>query len=214
MSEFRNKPLAVLDRIYSFLSGRTAINQVETGMPITLVHNLSREAELGAAYGRKDGIFTRTLTNTHVGASTERTSWDINYYVRIGADPVYDPGVDDVSIWLLEFGVQTSSVANLNYISILKAYQAGAFTPQATEIGIPMYYAATGVNSFTSIAAAASQAYTYQDSDVEYKNYSLPMFFPQGTYLCIQTDSGGAVNVQVYTVWWMGRRGTHPPGFP
>jgi hypothetical protein len=45
VASFIRKPLKILDRIYGFVSAKTAVDAVDLASPIQLVHDVSREAE-------------------------------------------------------------------------------------------------------------------------------------------------------------------------
>jgi len=80
MTRYRNKPLAVLDRIYNFIGGLRATSDMDLVSPIVRVHDLSREAELGTleiirrlTSGRSP-YFAINISNTHgAGTTTEQT---------------------------------------------------------------------------------------------------------------------------------------------
>lgn len=212
MGEFRNKPLGVLDRIYGFLSGKTQSSQVTLETPVTVVHDVSREAELGSAFGFFNGLQGVNAVNTHVGAGTIRSAWDPYYYCLLGLDPTIQPTRDQVDIWLLDVSLLVDTPANLTRASVGYGYPANTFPPATGETLWPLLTGAgAGAIDFSNVAASGTSYLLSQQSHYFFEQHR-PLFIAPGGVVTLYSLSTGALNVLGSLLFWVGRKGTTPPG--
>jgi hypothetical protein len=135
VTEFRKKPLGLLDTIYGFVGGLRGVSRLALAQPITVVHDVSREAELGGFdgfFGRGQGavdgtFFTIAIDNVHGAASTIQTGVGVysNQSTTWALPGFVPPDPDRETVWLLRSGV-TAVLANL-----LGAYITAEMQPKA-----------------------------------------------------------------------------------
>jgi len=79
LTDFKNNPLGLLNRIYRFDGGLQGLSRMDLAGQIQPVHDLSREAELGSRGVNKGGFIQigETLTNDTAAGATIFASRDI-----------------------------------------------------------------------------------------------------------------------------------------
>jgi hypothetical protein len=210
---FRNKCLEVLDRVYDFVGGLRTVSQADLNLPIQLVHDVSREAELGSPYGRNQGYGSYNWGNNHAGAGTLNSVYEpyVSILNSLALDPVYVPPAGDVDLWLIGYGAYITAntlgslVCNLMF---------SAFPPETGFVNIPFLWAQDVVTTtdWPGTGTSLGIAELNDGSKNMVRNLRLPMLLPYGCRLGIRSNTTGAANVFLSTVIWIGRKGTTPPG--
>lgn len=215
MALIKNRPLGVLDRIYNFVGAQTP-TEADVDVPVQFVHDLSREAEIGSAFGRFRGYAVFIATNTHAGAGVIRSAWDP--YARIVAgsiDPNYSPTELDMDVWLLGFQTTVQTPANLTTLSIGWS-PLGAIPPSTTDAVFPLLYSTEFNRPFSQGNALGDLYLAAQEGTDPSANVPgflpRPLYMPHGSTFTLRSNAGGATNVQASFLVWVGRVGTAPYG--
>lgn len=129
-------PLRLLQRLYRFKGQLVAPLDVELGLPVQFVHDISRQAELGTYTGRESGVdaiespfFTINVDNVHAAGgelrqqigiySNQTTAWALGTWVP--------PDPDQETVWVL--GAWGS--IDVGGSPLTEAYIAHDFLPKA-----------------------------------------------------------------------------------
>ena len=205
-----------LGAIYRF-PGQQAPDLVDTGAPVTLFHDVSREAELGTG-GNGDvygGHFSVFVQNVH-GASGEISTAIKPYEEAISRFPGLT--VDNQWVWFLGAGVRfTGTFGNFNFASVV-AEMTGA--PAAYPDGFLsalLHY--DNADALGLLGSNAEFAMTAAGGPPEL--IRLPFFVPEdrlergtssGGEIRFTTQAGGALTYRADLFFWTGARGMTPPG--
>jgi len=219
MAEFRNRVLAILDRIYGFTAAKSYTDKLDLNSPIQLTHDTSREAEVGSAYGLHGGFSINTVcAANHVGASTIRNT--IDAYTKIlspgsggGIDPVLNPVGTEVDAWII---AQQMYVSATNASKITAAINVnGDILPETTLTTWPLFYGTTSQFYASNWAGTGDVLEEVNLIGATYgKNYTFPFRVPHDSRFALRSESTGAMNTEWRLLLWIGRKGTAPPGMP
>lgn len=211
MSNFKSRGLSVLNGIYRFLPfARTAPEDYDLTSPIVSVHDVSREAELGAyAFDEKvGGFFQVGQDNAHPAASTVNS----NPTVYTVTDQAFGSGsLNRVWCWLMWAGLEMNASGFLTSakLSVQVPQVGSALAPRNflieywdADIAQPTGGFGTPYTYFGVRAAAANQQRT-----------RLPFLIPAGGQFGFQSiTSGGDFTIRLDTICWVGPIGVMPPG--
>ena len=197
MSEFLANPLRVLDRIYRFIEGTTP-KAVENKLPIQLVHDVSRQAELGQT---GMGFFIAGQDNVHGGASTIEAAFDP--YIEVGY--LY-PNVTELWVWLLNawvtnLGNTTSASLAIGYVPV------GEYIVRRDRL--VQYWNVAGIAIFDQNISPA--VHTSSCAPIAGNISNFPVLVTPGATCRITTISSGATTIRVEGMFWAGPTGTYPP---
>ncbi len=132
---FRNAPLRLLDRIYGFVGGLRGVRSVDLSSPIVLVHDVSREAELGTYSGigialPGSAYFAIVHDHVHAGADTVADSSPVYEnqsaaaFFLAGFPPI-DP--DKETVWIVGAGgMSLNGLTTVAYIQVALLPKASA----------------------------------------------------------------------------------------
>lgn len=207
MALFRNRPLGVLSKIYSFAQGLTGMSDFSLEGSIQPVHNLSREAELGAKGDGHAGIWIMGSRVTANGAVVYTNA--IDPYALVGGQG-YDPDPSEDWIWLLDCFCSYTGTGTPGRASCL--IDSGA-SPSDLYAGQESGSSLLGDRMFAYWTAFA-MGVALADSD----GYVRPPSFqpiPYGDGLRFGGEETGGVNDTVFTwssLLWLGKQGVMPPG--
>jgi len=205
MATFRNRPLPVLDRIYGFLSGRTSPPEIQTESPLTLVHDVSREAELGAAYGRNLGYGVQNMTQAYNSFAVEEQQQDAYSWLLSGFDPQLDPYENDVSIWIVDCHATSTVPADMD-AAVLAIGNYGTLTPSTIETYRVLSVWDTDYATGSNYTATGNVYNHVPEWEAQW-----PILVHRGERLLLGVDGGGSGSLVVYIYYWVGRKGTTPP---
>lgn len=209
MAEFQSRSLSLLDRIYDFVGGTRGLSRFSLEGDIQPVHDLSREAELGArnlSIALGGGYLALGMTLTHAGADTQFGVMDP--YAALASIPNFsdfDPvGQRKDRLWLVSmFATQTVDTA--------------------VSAGVEMEYLPTERNrllarwndSATSLrSGGANRPLVTATGNLGGVNPPVvfPIQVPTLTLFNFRNVSGAAVTVRFHLIWWAGPLGAPPPG--
>lgn len=224
MGKFKRRPLGVVDRIYGFTGASSQVAQVALEVPITMVHDVSREAEYGSGIGQNNGFFWWQNDLTHAGAGVLRTFQDpmnAAIYGGISSDVAEDRR--RLNVWFLRHYIEATAVANLTTVSVALVFPAAAYPYSPNEAVIPLgLYRGGNVSYVQSIANSTAtgdrtmmirRTVTGEDwtsNDLERP----PLFVPDGGVITMRSDATGVGVVRLFSLWWVGAKGALPPGLP
>jgi len=216
MGQFRNKPLGVLDRIYGFLSGKTQVSNAQLETPLTLVHDVSREAELGGGIGQNGGFLMGQVYVAVPGLNVYRGTADP--YGGLSNPTFLGPhNSADYDIWWM--GHAGMWVPSAGSGDIVGAGLAFAFIVnsmpfiETNPTYVPIFRAATDQATVTDIAGTGSIYASMPDTDRRLP--TVPLYLPPGTLVTYHLSTGAAIASPGSVFWWLlwaGKKGTTPPG--
>lgn len=102
--------LRTLSRLYEFPGSKFAPDTADIDVPIQFVHDLRRDAVMGAAQGVHFGYFVLRTGQTHGGAGTLQDSILLSGPVATGAGYAFDPAFQ--WCWFMEGWGESSVPAN------------------------------------------------------------------------------------------------------
>lgn len=210
MSEFRNRVLSGLDRIYGFLSAKHSTNRLELNQPVQLVHDVSREAELQSnQFPEQSGWFYAIIECACAGASTYRESTTPYGLLDVTAD-----FVEDYLIWLY----QVSAYVPYNDASDVSSVAVSVGTPPSRNwlyhgntypVYIPVFY---NDGTYHQLGPTGLR----KDGLINILSLSpLPVPLPYLTTIdavITTTAALGAPGLVVSLMFWVGKKGQTPPG--
>jgi hypothetical protein len=209
-SKVYGRLLKVLDSIYRFGGPGSQVSKFSTGAPIQPVHDVSRNAAHGSAFGSNFGFAAYSQTNTHAAATTERTISDP--YARILSgftlDSTEQPKPDEIDLWL--FYTPNEYSGSLTNCSLGLIFPTGIVWPRNTEFGIPLGYG-SAARAMGNGTATGDINYMILAYDVP---VMWPIYIPHGAVFSLKSVSGGVASLSFQPYFWVGRRGVTPPGMP
>jgi len=221
MADFRARALGVLDRIYKFTAAKSFTTQLDLNAPIQLVHDVSRESELGSGEGIDRGYAVMASWGVnHAGASTQRYVIDPYFSIINGATPL-DPNItitaEQIDAWLISFAVVTSAApqpaTRFDFGYVLN----GDLPPYSSESSpVVFFHGLAGAANVTYLPNYAGTGSVYVLGEdltvVQPPKATLPFRFPHKGRVGIVSVSTGACDVFVHALLWIGAKGTAPPG--
>ena len=212
MADFNSRAILVLDRIYRFVGGKTLGRLFDTETPITPVHDVSREAEIGAGFGQSLGYWNWNRFRAAAGAETYRYADDIKTQLTWYSNP--DPA--NTWTWLLHAGFNISAATLTRCSAVLWQPAFGGVLPGTP--GTP-YWASLGVYFANDVGGCTDQAGTggtfegQTTTNIEAaRQYPIPVF--DGATLSLEVTVGGACSWNFSALMWTGPKGVLPPGKP
>jgi len=208
-AQFRRRPLSLLDRIYGFISGKTATSGVTLEAPITLVHDVSRQAERSGP-GEYGGIVVVQYNATFGGTDEDSASGNI-------FDDFNIDNRDDWWAWFLAgYGfIDENDVADVTQISLTHEVPAAGTNLWGITVAAdwPVFRHIGGTDPIV-----ISNYHGLGESDASLLNgveQRFPVLCPGGGYEW-SWDIGGVINapgLTVHALYWIGRKGCMPPGW-
>lgn len=236
MAKAQKQTLSILDRIYAFLSAQTAVNDVELAHPIQLVHDVSREAELGENPTQR-GVWNLSM---EVSPTSNDVSSDWNPYYGSGPGQ-YDGGVrangftvhpSKQWLWILEASIWAANSAGVSGVLSYMGMYVHSYLYAPAFGGRDQVGSVSGNRSWLIEPslwkmATAAGGIGYSEYVVGgYANYAAkanlqrPVLVPPSLLDSSYTSkvtliagaTGGTVNVSGYLTVWVGPIGVFPPG--
>ena len=200
MADVLKKALTALDRIYKFRSGQAAPQRMDLDSAITVVHDVSREAEIGVGE-----LFLAGVDNSHAAANTQEGQFDP--YTTV--DGLFGENSGMVC-WLLSCwttmngGLFTEASITVNYVPWKNNI------PRRDRM-IAFY---SGIESIADQGVAPA---TYPYAGVSGANggvtvlTEVPVIVPPGSNVSLLSKSAGAIVVRGEALFWAGPEGVLPP---
>lgn len=210
MAQIGNSVLRVLNRLYSFVGGVQGVQNMDLLSPVTVVHDVSREAELGSDLTPFLGFHVLTQQLNHAGADTQRAATDpFTQVATYGAIPDHD-----ISLWLLDCTIYPSTNAiGVVYCALFQSLQypgvgaAGYYPSKVIRVADDQ----AGVANFAG-GGTAYQGITANTAFHAVDQIRDPILIHPGSRFTTASTSTGAMALIVHWFLWAGRRGTTPPG--
>ncbi len=196
MGIIRRGVLQVMDRLYD-LAGGPVPTIVDVDSPVISVHDVSREAELGARPRQSGYIFKETqLINGTAGAATIRVSLDLYGLFN----NTLDFRSADHRLW---FCGAHGSVANTG---------AGNWTRGGLGIFLPGSKIISGGHWNDDETDPYVSGGGHQlDRGTDNQYWTPPLFCPPKTVLNSYSTSTDDCNMSIWMIWWAGPIGVTPP---
>jgi hypothetical protein len=213
VASFIRKPLKILDRIYGFVSAKTAVDAVDLASPIQLVHDVSREAESysGMVGDSLDyGFITAEDTMVAVGAGPKYSIAQVqvdqlNLSIGPNASPLDESRHD---VWLL--GQALRSTAAFSNVFVWHHRQSphllGASSPNhelVYQSGSCALLSAGGLYGATGMQASFAGPGMY---------VAPPRLIPWDDILYLQFYASAASTIIWAPIFWVGAKGSAPRG--
>lgn len=205
MARIYTRVLELLGRLYDFPGSKSSPSTVDLISPVTVVHDVSRQAELALG---KDWLVT--ARQTHVAAGILEDVMDV--YGGGAGTPMNGYGVDaDEWVWLMDCWAAITAGASVNFalaaisVSGYAAVDVGLHdgTPNAHPDKFIKFYD-DSVGSSILIDGSASVDLTKTPT----------LIFPRTgaiTFLSAETGDVG-ITVDFTAHIWVGQKGIYPPG--
>lgn len=206
MGEFTRRPLAILDGIYRFVGGLRGVNRVDLTSDLTLVHDVSRQAEKAGIGGYFGNVFWEGTVSGN-GTIEEMITRPSDIQPALNLDSEY------YELWVMRFAARTTTADEGDFTSF-SVYQgrdgtsAGGAPRLATLVGSAQVWSDV-LEEFTGFSGASNSAGTTQPS-------------VGSTFRPVRTTPGGFLGVQIVTTaaavlyfkvdLWAGPLGSSPPG--
>lgn len=206
VTQFRERVLAALGRIYGFEGGQNTTNRMDLGV-ISLVHDTSRESEYGSGLQFDSGFFSGRLEQDHVATGVIRDTLPVDDLIAgLGGDvSTHRAWIMAVEHWSdVQAGNSPgTSVLGLSVVDVAGVYDAAQFVLSVVV--------AAGWTTTTTLLAAN----VYRPATVVRERLYNPFYCPPGSVLCgtsAATIAAGTQNLQQHILMWIGARGARPPG--
>jgi len=210
VAKIQRKVLTLLESLYRFTSSQEgAPGEVELGLGITPVHDLSRMAEIGAASIVRDsaGYWLATVTQTHVATGTAIS------IINLTAPPVVSEGwtFNERQQWAWVIGIwgTVSDVGDFQDAGVLIENIANDFFV-GPSVAAP--------NSVEALIWRSTSAVTDGVNSMIPNQQLFPplpalILSPQdGLRFESTSDNLGTISVVFNAMLWVGQRNTFPPG--
>lgn len=213
MALIARKVLDALQGIYRTVDAPPS--RIDFGNPITPVHDVSRQAEIGAALGPDHGFFVYHHEFDMSAGTNQYLQQDLYAFVN-------------ASSWSATFNTRDYWIWFMGGVGVYVP-QAGLGDIDEATVGLQIpdgaadFLTGTLAGYFPIFQAAGDQALARIDNAIRYESVPLagskplpvPFFCPQGTLISAAIDPnagianpGAILDIQ----FWAGRRGTTPPG--
>lgn len=211
MAEFSGKPLGILDRIYRFVGSLRGVNTMELGTPIQLVHDVSRQAELGVQVTPDDGYFALQWQAVHAAANTQTTNVDAYSSAALTVGGI-QTNLDFI-FWILGFGAHRTTV-NAHVSTVALNYPSnwpGTAYPATATSRLVGFHNGAGQLIYTA-GGAVLTGWTNLANVTPPQEIPYPVRVPRGSSIGFHSVSAG-INTVTHTLYcWAGPRGAGPPG--
>ena len=210
MARIRKPVLKLLENLYGFIDGQSgAPTEVELGLGITPVHDLSRMAEFGASEGPRAGLWLMSAQNIHVGVGGIAT--DVDFVTAGFWKESFKFDANQQWVWIL--GAYLMANDNTDFASAQILMRPGTIANVGIASGPAPAVANRLIARFTSVPTDGSQSVglaTNASPD------PLPMLvFDPTADIRFESisDTLGTVTVTHNLVIWVGPIGVMPPGY-
>lgn len=218
MAQFKHRVLGVLDRIYGFVSDKTYTSTLNLDVPISLVHDVSRQAELGSGLGNEGGYFWMQYNQAVAGASSYRYRDDI--YASVSSLPAWGyPVEEQYRIWYAGISLaETSSDGIGDVTSLGMGYELPINSMDfinTYRVFLPTLYTGNLQARLTDQTALSDRYISVPGAatgNIPWNNR--PIQLPRGTLWGYSLLTGAAISggVNFHVYYWIGKKGTTPPG--
>lgn len=200
MARIYSGAITLLRHLYSLAAGVSLPQEVDTDSPIQFVHDVSREAEL--SFGR---YIIRTVAQAHGGAGDIRTSVDLS-------DDLTVTEVErQVDAYFLRASPKATTPNNI------ARWGVGMVITSAVQPGMlaAEFLLATGsVNVQVELTGGGPSELGYNSNSMvpPFPN-PFPIFLaPESCVITVFSQATGAAQMDCDLLFWVGPRGTLPPG--
>lgn len=208
MTDFLNRPLGLVTRIFRFLNGEAPRSAIDLGSAAQPVYDYSRQSELGARGSQRDDAYLFLgQTDVHVATGDIFVSSDIYaLFDSIGGLVDFNSlGARKDRLWYIMSFCTTNDTADLGNVNL-----GFRFDPDGDNrtllvnrwdvFGNPLV---SGGNTPMMLGQATLVT-----------PVPTPLFLPPGTLMVgtSLSDASGTVTVRRHALFWAGPQGATPPG--
>lgn len=213
MPPFKNRILGVLDTMYGIL-GDKAPNDVETQTPIQLVHDVSREAEIGSGLGINSGYFWDEYSLTVDGV----THGSNNVWGKLLAGFIFEgapPKVNEINIWFIAATAWLDGDNDITSLSAFLRFPVSTNPDLVNQAYIPVFWSDGATLVTSTFGSLEYIAYTPGGPTHFFEWASSggrPLLIPRNTTMSVEGNSTAPNVVKMQYLYWIGAKGTAPPG--
>jgi len=205
--------LKTLEALYRFAGGQNgAPTEMELGLGITPVHDLSRMAEIGAANVVRASAGYWLASNVHTHTVTGGIQKSLNLVSPPVASEGYALNERTEWVWLINCWITADDATDFNHANVLINNIGNDFFVGPSDVApasTRFLYA-----RFLSILSGLSQTMAGTgNSNMIQPVGPIPILSPQdGIRFESGSDTAGTVVITFNALLWIGKRNTFPPG--
>jgi len=211
MAEFSAKPLRILDSLYRFVGGTRGVSRVDLSSDITLVHDVSKQAE-GAGLGPFFGRCEWSGTALCAGAATDTDAFDLPTEVAT----IFNIQEDEWDLYTIGISSQiiTSDIGDLDTFTFGHGYALGTIGRAVSKYGSDKDI----YESLVCFTGTDYKPFMRADENTSYSSAywrpNQPVRVPDKGFIGWRMDSSAALQCAFRWELWAGPRGARPPGLP
>jgi len=219
VTRYLSQVLQNLQKVYQFTtSQQTAPEEIELGVPIQLVHDVSRDSKYGSGPGQNEGYWLMHAANTHVivGTLTLLIS-PTGPTNRLNGFPAYDP--DKFQLWVIRGWIDASDFLDFEEAGIFLIHSVTSIGPTGAAAAASANDAVMVVRglAFNAIGGFPGRSNSNAPQSPQSNFDPIPLLQRNdGAGAVIgftsTSDIGGTVAIDFNVLLWLGRRGATPPG--
>lgn len=216
MAKIRQPVLKLLERLYGFVGAQDgAPSEVELGLGITPVHDMSRMAELGAAKVTRGsaGFWIATCTNTHTSVADIET---VMNFVNPGAsNEGWSLDESKEWIWIMDaWATATGTVADFLVAQMLTDNITNDFFVGPSQGNASNNPDSVSQVFFHGLSIVTNGSLTRPViPDIPFPTNPIPILSPQdGVRFESRPQGTGNIVIHFNLLIWVGPRGVMPPG--
>lgn len=201
-----SRVLRAVQNIYRLPGPVTAPSEVDVTAPIALVHDVSRESEIGSGIGPLGGYYTMQESQTHA----------VGGRLAAGFSP-YDEATfltelprDQIDVWLIAAGALATASTGSDELLL---QQIGLITGPA--LNFAPFWPIGYWNELTTVEPVATQ-FAFENSggppwQQPMPYYVIPERRTNSNELRVVSNTTAAKTIQTTMLFWAGPEGTRPP---
>ena len=209
MAIFKNRPWKILQRLYQWTGDAPVPDRIDLGSGAQLVHDVSRQSEVGAAneVGGRQGFVVLTKDTVHgAGATTENQH--INPHGQLANN--WGQVKQEIDVWLLGLGASLSASANFTAARV----NLGFYTDMPYMGGAESYLGYAYFDEFVTFSDYAKTGTVdllYESTAIPPQRQWGPIYLPQDARILMRSSATNALTISWYAYVWVGRKGSDGP---
>ena len=213
-----SRVLQVFQRVYQTSGNRQVPSLVDIDTPVTPVHDLSREAELGSGYGRFNGFATLSTNVVHGPGVTDEFAAQTPYATLLEAATQISRRPRSQSwVWLMSCQVLAADPANL-----VGAWISAEMGPSLPELSTETHFLVWASGNRTQLDLPVQLGGFIPSVNNAPTNFEmqgvgpvnrLPILLPEeGSVIQLASQASAVATITFDCLYWLGPRGVTPPG--
>lgn len=198
--------LGVLDRLFSFDSQIKVPERVSVEAPVSVVHDISRQAELGAPLNIHQGFSVYNIELVFAGAGSDGDFRLLDSVIE-GLYP--NVGRQNMDVYIMDV-LMMASTSNFSAAGAALRYPSN-FPGQTSVPAASKLLLSVPANTLMPDETGANYTYTgYQTCRNIDGRY--PQWVPSGCWYSVRATGTGVCVIDFWLLLWAGWKGTRPPG--